>query len=543
MNNPKVLIYMPCYNHEKYVNEAIDSIINQTYENWELYVVNDGSTDNSASVIASYRDSRVHFIDFKENTALIGVSLFLHNYLKDIDAKYIAGTASDDKWELDKLEKQVKFLETHKEYKACFTWDKLIFNNERDIYNNMSDYSHEANKSRYEWLRRYFYLGNCMNACSCLLHKDVYYELGGMNQCFRQLADFRLWIKLVFKYPIYILEEELTYYRRHDTNISCPTLTVNVRDRNEAYNIWMEIFREIDRETFRRTFYKEIAHMSWDSDEAFEAEKFVLLLNETGNRVYESMAINIYLDNCSNQKFLEILEKDYDYLPKDFLRLSGNGGMIYNLIRNPNEYGVEPPCEKRLSPAYVLMNALDNRKLEMNTLNQYMYSNLIDLFRCTGWGANSEQLCMYIAQLREKLINSKKEKVVFILQGEESQFDYKTELKEYLNDDMKCYYGRVLDRRQLAENEDADCSICYGEEKISLVEAGQRCMRFLYNAEVMPDIVYYIDCVDDNFDCLELIAEYPLSVEQNCIVRDEVYQVLQETSNEYFLVCNAVFTY
>lgn len=305
----------------------------------------------------------------------------------------------------------------------------------------------------------------------------------------------------------------------------------------------MEIFREIDRETFRRTFYKEIVHMSWDSDEAFEAEKFALLLNEKGNRVYESMAINIYLDNCSNQRFLEILERDYGYLPKDFLRLSGNGGMIYSLVRNTNEYGVESSCERGLTPAYVLMNALDNRKLEMNTLNQYIYSGLIDLFRRTGGNSNCEQLCMYIAQLRENLFNSKKEKVVFVLQGEESQFDYKTELKDYLTDDMKCYYGRVFSRKHLMEAEDTEWSICYEYNKVSLVEEGQRSLRFLYNAEVKPDVIYYIDCVDSGYDCLEMIAGYPLSVEQNCIVKDEVYHELQETNNDYFSVCNAVFTY
>ena len=425
MNNPKVLIYMPCYNHEKYVKEAIDSIVNQTYENWELYVANDGSTDSSASIIASYTDKRIHLFNFKDNTALIGVALFLYNHMRDIDAKYLAGTASDDMWEPDKLEKQVKFLEEHEEYKACFTWDKIILNNLDDQYSSKTEYSHVKNQSRYNWLRHYLYNDNCMNACSCLMHKDVYYELGGMNQCFRQLADLRLWIMFASKYPIYVYEEELTFYRRHDTNLSGLSVEVIARDRNEAFNIWTKIFTEIDRETFRRTFYKDILHTEWDTDEAFEAEKFALLLNIRGNRVCESIATNIYLNNSSNQKFLELLEKDYGYTPKDFLKLSGNGGMIYYLINSMGGKSMPPTCEKGLSPAYILMNTIDNRVLGAGTLVNYTYSGLIDLYKLTNGNQQFDKFNLHISQLRGKLFAGKKNKTVFILQGEDSEFDYK----------------------------------------------------------------------------------------------------------------------
>ena len=68
MKKGKVAVFMCCYNSEKFVAEAIETILNQTYSNWELWVANDGSTDSSAEIISSYKDDRIHFYNFKENT-------------------------------------------------------------------------------------------------------------------------------------------------------------------------------------------------------------------------------------------------------------------------------------------------------------------------------------------------------------------------------------------------------------------------------------------------------------------------------------------
>lgn len=204
MNSPKVLIYMCCYNHEKFVREAMDSIIGQTYRNWELFVVNDASTDDTGKILASYQDERVHFFDFATNTKFVGASNFLQDLMKDVEADYIATMSSDDKWELDKLECQIKTLQNHPEYKACFTWDKILFEYDDKTYKSRTDYSHRENKNRYEWFLQFFLYGNCLNACSMLMDKTVFYELGRMNQSFFSLADYRLWIRLVSKYPFYL---------------------------------------------------------------------------------------------------------------------------------------------------------------------------------------------------------------------------------------------------------------------------------------------------------------------------------------------------
>ena len=105
MKQSKVAIYMSCYNHEKYVTDAVNSILNQTYPNLELYMVNDSSTDETGKILEQFRDERIHYFDFKENTKFAGASAFLQKLIKNSDADYVACMASDDMWREDKLEK------------------------------------------------------------------------------------------------------------------------------------------------------------------------------------------------------------------------------------------------------------------------------------------------------------------------------------------------------------------------------------------------------------------------------------------------------
>jgi glycosyltransferase involved in cell wall biosynthesis len=208
---PKVTVIMSCYNHEKYVAESMDSILNQTYQNIELYVVNDGSTDRSAKIIKSYcTDSRVNFIDLKENTSAVGAFKILNKCIFETDSKYVSGASSDDFWELDKIEKQVNFLENNPSYKACFTWDKIKYEDGGTLQGIDEGYSCQENRDRFKWLEFLCLYGNCINGTSSLINRDVYMELGGFNWAFRNLQDYDLWVSIVRKYPIYIIPERLT---------------------------------------------------------------------------------------------------------------------------------------------------------------------------------------------------------------------------------------------------------------------------------------------------------------------------------------------
>lgn len=110
---------MPVYNGEKYVKEAIDSILNQTLTDFIFLIIDDGSTDDSANSIRSYNNSRIVFLMNEKN---LGISKTLNRGIEHTDTKYIAIMHCDDISLPDRLEEQVRFMEAHPEVGLCGTW-------------------------------------------------------------------------------------------------------------------------------------------------------------------------------------------------------------------------------------------------------------------------------------------------------------------------------------------------------------------------------------------------------------------------------------
>ena len=118
-DTPFVSILMATYNHGKYVSEAIESVLNQTYENFEFIITNDGSNDDTEEQIAKFEDKRIIYLSLDKNQ---GEYAALYNSYKLAKGKYIAIINSDDCWNSVKLTKQIKFLENNLNYSASFTW-------------------------------------------------------------------------------------------------------------------------------------------------------------------------------------------------------------------------------------------------------------------------------------------------------------------------------------------------------------------------------------------------------------------------------------
>lgn len=110
LHNPLVSVVMPVYNAEKYLRESIDSILNQTYKNFEFIIINDGSTDNSPDIVRSYDDPRIIFVDNKQNSGLVSV---LNQGLNLAHGKYVARMDADDISLPNRFETQIEFMETH----------------------------------------------------------------------------------------------------------------------------------------------------------------------------------------------------------------------------------------------------------------------------------------------------------------------------------------------------------------------------------------------------------------------------------------------
>lgn len=541
MKTPKVVIYMSCYNHEKYVNEAMDSIIGQTYENWELFVVNDGSTDRTGEILASYQDKRIHYYDFKENTRLVGAANFLQDICEKVEADYIAAMSSDDMWDKDKLRKQVKVLCEHPEYKACFTWDKIIFSmQDKGFYQNAISYSHEDNRNRFEWLYYLFWKYNCLNACSMLMDKNVFYELGKMDENYIQLGDYRLWIKLAQKYPFYLLKEELTYYRRHETNLSEPTGEVVIRSNNETYQIMKETIGKMDKAVFRRTFYANLPYVKCDTEEEFLAEKFILFLN-TEVPQKEHVAIDIYYDNYYNKKFASVLEENYFFYAQDFLKISGSRGICSMSVQAVPREG------RSFSPAILLLTALSGQTINENNLERWSYSTMLDLWELTqlyvDGNAEFELTKQTISDLRAN--RQEKNKVLFLI-ASDSKYDFREAVKRTEKAGKQCYVAFVPSRQEAVNDgikEELYTTQVENAQVLPIYDREEHCLRFLYELSETADIIYYVDCADSRYECSDMMAGYSLATEYNCILNKEIYIDMSQNEQKILAMMNSIEVY
>ncbi len=201
MNNPLVSILIPLYNHEKYVEFAIKSVMNQTYKNIELIVINDGSTDNSDEIIQSLLQKYKFEYYKQENKGLIFTIEKLRTLAK---GKYISLLASDDAFVNDKIEVLVDYLENNPQYSMVYSNMHLI-NIEDEIIGNIRDGGKEG------FIFEYLLCGNFfINSLTTLLKKEIYlkydYEKG-------YIEDFQMWLKIAKENQIGFVDKYLSFYR------------------------------------------------------------------------------------------------------------------------------------------------------------------------------------------------------------------------------------------------------------------------------------------------------------------------------------------
>lgn len=119
MRNPILTVAMPTYNAEKHIGEAINSVLNQTFEDFELLIINDGSLDHTLEIISSYTDPRIRLIDLEKNK---GIAHCRNLALQEARGEFIAWTDSDDLNEPTRFEKQIYFLQHNFDFGGCGTW-------------------------------------------------------------------------------------------------------------------------------------------------------------------------------------------------------------------------------------------------------------------------------------------------------------------------------------------------------------------------------------------------------------------------------------
>lgn len=222
MKNPLVTVIVPAYNHEKYIEDCLKSIVEQTYDNMQIIVLNDGSKDRTGIVIERFIGNQKRKIEYisKENE---GLCKTLNKALRQSKGEYIAIIASDDIWLPNKIEEQVKFLEENKNIGLVCT-DAYFFKDSEKTDIKYSDYKPRLKKyfknsiqnvNIYESLLT----ENLILAVTVMIRKECFDKVGLFDESLKY-EDYDMWLRISKYYPIGYLDNALAYYRMHDTNVS-----------------------------------------------------------------------------------------------------------------------------------------------------------------------------------------------------------------------------------------------------------------------------------------------------------------------------------
>lgn len=173
----KISVILTSYNHERFLRQSIDSVLNQTYQDFEFIIVDDFSKDSSWDIICEYKEKNPKLITIRHEYNWGGGSI--EDVVKNhASGDYIAIHHSDDVWEKDKLQKQVDAMQSVPNCAAVFTNASAIDDDGRP-YGDETGFYFELfsvkNRSRYEWLNHFFYKGNCLCHPSVLIKKKCIY--------------------------------------------------------------------------------------------------------------------------------------------------------------------------------------------------------------------------------------------------------------------------------------------------------------------------------------------------------------------------------
>lgn len=305
MTNSLISVVMSVYNGEKYLVEAIESILNQTYENFEFIIINDGSKDNSVEIIKDYMktDNRIVLID-RENK---GLPYSLNEGINIAKGEYIARMDADDISLPTRFEKQIKYMEENK-LDVCGSYIKLFGDNTKE---QIVKYpiNHDDIKFRLLFM-------SSLAHPTAILKKQIFGKVKYRDD-YKVAQDYQLWCDVVnANFKIGNIPEVLLNYRKHEAQASIEKLK---RQQDTAHEIALK-------------YAKTLGQREVDLVGKIISSKMNINFKEFNNLVKQVFEYSIN-QNISNQTLYDILKKIYiDSNPKSPFKY-----LIYNLNTTKNK--------------------------------------------------------------------------------------------------------------------------------------------------------------------------------------------------------------
>ncbi len=245
MIKPKVSIILATRNRARLVSKAIQSILDQFFQDWELIVIDDASEDNTAEVIREWqrKDKRIIYL---RNEKQSGISKTSNKGFKKAKGEYIAIIDDDDYWALpDKLERQIKFLDTHLDYVGVGSGLIVIDEKGKEITRLLKSKVETDKKIRQRAL-----FANPMANSTTLFRRRTAEKIGFNDESFSYAADWEFWLKMGKEGKLYNIQDYLIYY------LMGPQSTSFVKQRQHLRNgIWIIRRYKNDYPNFKKAIF------------------------------------------------------------------------------------------------------------------------------------------------------------------------------------------------------------------------------------------------------------------------------------------------
>lgn len=236
-----ISVIMTNYNTpENCLREAIDSILNQTYSNFEFIIVDDCSTDESLQIIRSYSDSRIVILQNKEN---MGLTKSLNKALSIAQGEFIARMDSDDICDSHRFEKQVEYLKQHQDVIVCGTWAKMFGTWKEERYSNETICRSIPQREVFRVMLLFGNYPNIVHSCAMFNHNILLKYGIKYNENYIYAQDYRMWVECSKYAECAIIKEFLFYIRIRGGSISTGKRTIQ---DDCAFRIMQEQLNALD---------------------------------------------------------------------------------------------------------------------------------------------------------------------------------------------------------------------------------------------------------------------------------------------------------
>lgn len=309
IRRPRITVLMPVYNCELYIKEAVDSILNQTFDDFEFLIIDDASTDETVSIIKAYNDSRIQLIEKPQNS---GYTNSLNFGLSIARGEYIARMDGDDISLRERFAKQVAFLDANPDVVLCGTIISIIGS---DKIIKLPE-SHED-------IKLSLLKGNCIVHPSVMFRNQKLKDFSILYDVYKEPAeDFDLWVRLLSIGKLYNLQEVLLNYRVHILQVSQKRESQQI---NSALETRLNVLQYLDCtiEFEERTLLKKLIQNN-NVIIFNELKEFVVLrdklISSNSNDFFKSIGFQEYLLSLEKKIFKDYFLKRDKYFPIIFFQ-------------------------------------------------------------------------------------------------------------------------------------------------------------------------------------------------------------------------------